>query len=57
MPDLADVAALLNKNLHKGQLQTIDRLADDVITALGTLKAKLAELPLLSLHFLEATIL
>lgn len=45
-PKLAFVVASLNRKLRKGRLQISDRLNDDEITCLETLKAKLVEPPL-----------
>lgn len=39
----AGVAALLNKKLRNGQLQTFDRLTDEEVTTLEKIKAKLLE--------------
>lgn len=45
VPDFAFVASLINKKLEKRQPQTFDGLADEEITAFGTLKEKLIRPP------------
>lgn len=53
VPDTVYAAALLNKTFPKCQIQTFDRLSDDEMNALETLKAKLMKSPVLVLPRLQ----
>lgn len=54
LPSFACNPTTLSKQLRKVQLQTFDRLADDKITAFGTLRAQLMELLCWIFHFCKA---